>query len=1494
MVADVFIRRPVLSTVCSLLIILAGAISIPTLPIARYPDLAPPAVVVQTFYTGANAQTVESTVTTPLEQAINGVEGMTYIQSQSTNSGFCMITVTFEVGRDPDLAAVDVQNRVNQALGRMPAEVRTNGIIVQKQTAGFLGALGFFARDNRYDSQFISNYIDLYVRDALKRVPGVGDVIIFGERKFAMRLWLDPTRLAGHGLTAGDVLGALREQNVQVAAGALGDTPSGPDQQFTLSVRAMGRLTESGQFEHVVVKAGRDGALVRVRDVGRVELGAETYAWNLRFLGLDAQGVGITLLPRANALDVYDGVVAEMERLKQTFPPGLEYAIAFDNVGVVRESISEVLKTLAAAIGLVILVMFLFLQNWRSTVIPAVTIPVSLIGTFAFVKLFDFSINTLTLFGVVLATGIVVDDAIVVIENIERHMSEYKKPARRAAIDAMREVFGAVLVIGLVLVSVFVPVAFFPGVTGRLYQQFSLTIAFAVVLSVFNAVTFTPALSALLLDRESHTHGFFFTAVNRVIDAGTRFYLATVRRALTLKAAMIVLFAVGLWGAWQLLQIVPSAFVPDEDEGYFMTLVQAPPGSSLEYTTSAAAQAEAVLYRDPDVAAVFSVTGFSFAGAAPNAGMMFVRLKDYAERPGPEHSLQAVLGRLRGPLFGSIPGAIVVSFAPPAIQGLSFFGGFQFEVLDQTGGADVDPLAAATFALIGAGNQSGRVAGLFSSFRADDPQLVVDIDRDKARSLGVPLREVTDALQVFLGSQYVNDFDFGNRAYRVYAQADQRFRRRPGDLRQIYARSSANRMVPLDAVVSLRETTAPQVINHFNLYRSAEITGSAAPGQSSGQALQAMQELAAQHLPAGFGYAWAGQSLEEIKAGTQAALIFGLSVLVVYLVLAAQYESWVLPFIILLGVPLAIVGALGTQWVRGFSNDVFCQVGLVLLIGLAAKNSILIVEFAEQLRGRGLSIVEAAVEAARIRLRPILMTSLAFILGVMPLALATGAGAGARNSVGTTVAGGMVASTFLSIVFIPVLYVVIRTLVPGRTRRTHEDEGSSGSTGSTGSSGSPGSTGSTGPAVGAVILALALGWPASATAQPPPPAALAGQEGVVVETLDFDQTVRRAIEKNPSIAMASTAILRAEALLQQAQSAARPRLTASLTNTTLDAARGFDDFTVFPQNQSLIAVTASHPVLAAAQWAARAQAEDQVGLARLEAAEVRQQIAVAAAQAYLAVIAQKRQVEVSQRALDTARAQRDFNQKRLEGGVGTRLNLLRSAQEVASDEALVELARLNLRRAQEALGVLLAADGPVDTDGEPSFEVPGTVEESIWLAARPDAQRATAQQRAAERVVRDSRKDWWPTGTVSFNPQVLAPAGLFQPTGTWQVALSFTQPIYDGGSRRATRRQRAVAFDLSRLVVDDVRIRARAEVRTAREAVAASHRAFDAARVAVAQANEVLKITIVAFEAGASTNIEVIDAQRSTRDVETAAAQAEDRVRQARLDLLVALGQFPK
>ncbi|HET7216713.1 MAG TPA: multidrug efflux RND transporter permease subunit [Vicinamibacterales bacterium] len=1027
MFVDTFIRRPILASVCSLVLILAGAVAIPTMPVAQYPSLAPPQVNVTAVYTGANAQEVETAVTTPLEQAINGVEGMLYMTSSSTNSGIATITVTFDITRDQDVAAVEVQNRVNQTLGRMPAEVRTTGITVQKQSTGFIMAVGLFSEKGDYDSLFLSNYLDVFIKDAVKRVPGVGDVVIFGERKYSMRLWVDPERLAARSLTAGDVVNALREQNVQVAAGSIGQAPAPSGQMYQLSVRALGRLTEPAQFENIILKSGRDGSLVRVADVGRAELGAETYAADLRFQGLEAVGFGVTQLPSANSLDVERAVVAELDRLAQSFPPGMRYQVSFNTTDVVEASIAEVLKTLAEAIALVVLVIFIFLQTWRSTLIPAITIPVSLVGAFAFVKVMGFSINTLTLFGIILATGIVVDDAIVVIENIERHIQEYKVSARKAASDAMREVLGAVVATGLVLIAVFVPVAFFPGTTGRLYAQFSITIAFAVALSVFNAVTLTPALSALLLERSSHHKGRFFTFFERLIDAATRGYVHVLRGSLRLRWVVVLIFVGTLGLTYWMYRVVPQAFIPEEDPGYFIIQVQGPAGASLEYTGNIARQAEAIILKDPDVLALFSVMGFSFSGAAPNQGLMFVRLKPFEDRPGDAHSVQAVLGRIGGPLFG-LPGAIVVGFTPPAIQGLSRFGGFEFQVLDQSGG-DITRLADATRAVAGAGNQSKLLRpGLFSPFTANDPQLQVTIDRQRALALGLPLGEITSALQIFLGSQYVNDFEFNNRADRVYVQADQSFRSNPQALRQLYARTQTGQMVPIEQVVQMKEITAPQVINHFNLFRSASINGSAAPGVSSGEALREMERIAENVLPEGMGYAWSGISLEESKAGRQSYLIFGLALLLVYLTLAAQYESLVLPFIVLLGVPIAVLGALAAQSSRGLANDVYCQVGLVMLIGLAAKNAILIVEFAEQLRDRGMSVIDAAIEAARIRLRPILMTSLAFILGVLPLVFASGAGQVARRSVGTTVAGGMALSTVLNLLFIPVLYVVVQTI----------------------------------------------------------------------------------------------------------------------------------------------------------------------------------------------------------------------------------------------------------------------------------------------------------------------------------------------------------------------------------------------------------------------------------------------------------------------------------
>jgi HAE1 family hydrophobic/amphiphilic exporter-1 len=1031
MLVDTFIRRPILASVCSLVIILAGAMAIPTLPIAQFPELTPPTVTVNAFYQGASAEVVETAVTTPIEQALNGVEGMQYMTSSSSSSGSASVTVTFDVDRDIDVAAVDVQNRVSQISGRLPNEVNQVGVSVTKSGQNFVLAAGVYAENDQYDPLFISNYLDRFVRDDLQRVPGVGSIQIFGERKYAMRLWLDPDRLAGRGITAGEVVNALREQNVQVAAGQVGASPARPGQTYQISVRAVGRLSEVSEFDDLILKRTPEGTLVRLRDVGRSELGAENYTSDLRYKGRDAVGIGVTQLPQANSLQVYRDVSAEIERLSRSFPPGLRVELAFDTTRVVSESIREVVTTLAEAIGLVILVMFLFLQNWKTTLIPAITIPVSLIGTFAFVKLFGFSINTLTLFGITLATGLVVDDAIVVIENIERHIHDYHKAARQAASDAMGEVTGAVIATALVLGAVFVPVAFFPGTTGKLYQQFALTIAFSMAISAFNALTLTPALAGILLSRVEKPKGLFFRGVNRVIDGGTAFMVTGLRRLIRARAVVALVFVVLLGATYWVYQRVPTGFVPDEDQGYIFILIQAPQGASLEYTMNIERQVEQVLAKMPDIEHVFGVGGFSFAGAGANQGILFCMLKDFEERPGEQQSAGAIVGQLFG-MFSEITGAVVIPFLPPSVA-IGNFGGFQYELLDQTGGP-IEDLANAARSLAGQANQTPGLAGVFTQFTADDPQFVVTIDREQAKALGISLTDITQTMQILLGSAYVNDFDFNNRSYRVYVQADSQFRGNAGDIERYSVRNSAGQMMPLSNVVAIREGTAPQTINHYNLFRSVSINGSAAPGYSSGEALEAMEALSARVLPQGMTFAWGGLSREEIAAGNQAMIIFGLGLLLVYLTLAAQYESLTLPFIVLLSVPLAILGALLAQWGRGLIDDVFCQIGLVMLIGLSAKNGILIVEFAEQLRHRGMTIAEAAVEAARIRLRPILMTSLAFILGVMPLVFASGAGKAARHSVGTAVAGGMIASTFLNLAFIPVLYVVVKSLTE-RSRR---------------------------------------------------------------------------------------------------------------------------------------------------------------------------------------------------------------------------------------------------------------------------------------------------------------------------------------------------------------------------------------------------------------------------------------------------------------------------
>ncbi|MBI4785413.1 MAG: efflux RND transporter permease subunit [Oscillatoriophycideae cyanobacterium NC_groundwater_1537_Pr4_S-0.65um_50_18] len=1045
MFADFFIKRPIFTSVCSIIILLLGIIAGLTLPIAQFPDISPKQVVVTANYAGADAETVESGITNLLEQEINGVKGLRYMSSASSSDGTSQITVTFDAAQDPDIATVNVQNRVSRAQARLPGQVVQTGVTVSQQESNFLMAVALYTENGEYDNLFLSNYADLYILNNLKRLNGIGGIQIFGERKYAMRIWLDPNRLASRGLTAQDVSQAIQEQNIQVGAGQLGQEPSSSDQDYQLNLRAISRLKDVSEFENIVLKTGANGSLVQLKDVGRVELGAENYGTDLTYNNLEAVGLGVTQRPGSNALQTSEAIREEMERLSETFPPGMKYAIAFDTTMFVEASLEEVVITLITSFLLVVLVMYIFLQDWRATLIPTAAIPVSLLGVFLFTKLFGFSINTLTLFGLTLGTGIVVDDAIVVVEAVAAKVQDRGMHPLPAAIEAMRELSGAVIATSLVLMAVFIPVAFFPGTTGAIYQQFALTIAFSIAISTFNALTLSPMMSALLLRPRQENHSFlgrFFDGFNRVFDRIRRAYERSLGFLGRIRYIILAVFIASLGLTAWLYGIVPSAFLPEEDQGYFITIVQAPEGSSLSYTKKILDEASETVRTLPEVASNFAITGFSFTGVASNQGVMFTLLKPWGDRKQAAQQVKALIGQIQMKYFADTR-ARIFAVNPPAIQGLGNFGGFQMEMQDRRGNLPLDQFVGYLYQLMGASNQNPNLSGVFSTYSAGSPQLLVEVNRNRAKSLNVGVDTVFETLQTFLGSQYVNDFSLDQRNYRVYIQADQQFRSKPADIQQLYVRSDDNQMIPLSNLVTITPATSAQTITHYNLYRSISVQGAAAPGKSSGQALQAMEETAKQIFPPGLGYEWTGTALEEVESGGQASLIFGIGLLMVFLVLAAQYESYIDPVIIMLTVPLAVLGALSGQYFRGFANDAYCQIGLVMLIGLASKNAILIVEYANQLREKGLSITQAAIEASESRLRPILMTAISGLVGFFPLAIATGAGAASRQSLGTAVFGGYLLSTFLSLFLVPILYIITKSLndrffPPNKERKEQE------------------------------------------------------------------------------------------------------------------------------------------------------------------------------------------------------------------------------------------------------------------------------------------------------------------------------------------------------------------------------------------------------------------------------------------------------------------------
>ena len=1017
-----FISRPIFAAVISILITLAGLIASQVLPVAQYPEIAPPTVTITAAYPGASAETLARTVAAPIEEQLSGVEGLLYFNSASASNGVLTITGTFEVGTDINNAVIQVNNRVQIALPRLPDEVRRTGVVVQKRSADILMAVAVSSTDPRYDTLFLSNYVTVNMLDILRRVPGVADATIFGARDYSMRVWLRPDRMAQLGITTTDVAAAIRAQNAQYAAGKIGQEPAPADQSLVYTVTAQGRMVEPEEFGNIILRSSGPAGVLRLKDVARLELGAQTYDQFVTVNGKPTIGTGIFLQSGANALKVAEAVRKTMAEVSKGFPQGVTYLVPFDTTRFVIASINEVIHTLLIAAFLVLLVVFVFLQNWRATLIPIIAVPISLIGAFAGLYAFGFSINTLTLFAMVLAIGIVVDDAIVVLENVERLMAERGLAPMDAAIEAMREVSGAVVAIVLVLCAVFVPVAFLGGIAGKLYQQFAVTVAISVVISGIVALTLTPALCALLL-KPSHKEAAVFRPFNRGFAALTRAYLAGVRWVLKHAIVALLVFAGVLGGVAWLIRTIPGSFVPSEDMGFVFGTVILPDGATLGRTGRFGGSVQETLMQNPSVEYVFSITGLDLIGGGnkTNAGTMFVTLKPWDERPVSSYDVIGYGYMKTGPMRDGL----ALFFNPPPIRGLGTAAGFEAYVQNR---ADGDPkkLAAVLQDFNAELRKDPQLTGINSFFRPTVPQLFVEVDREKAISLGIPVTDVFDALQGTMGSLYVNDFNKFGRTFRVQIQAEAAYRLKPEDLGSVYVRSATSgEMLPLKSLLRVKSSVGAEQLDRFNGFVAAKVLGNGAPGVSSGQAIAAVEAAAAKALPAGYSLEWAGQAFQEKRVGKASLFAFGFALIMVFLILAAQYERWSLPLAVLLSVPFAVLGALLAVLVRGMSNDIYFQIGLVTLIGLAAKNAILIVEFAAQKQAEGMSAIDAAVEAARLRFRPIVMTSLAFILGVVPLVVATGAGAAARRSMGTGVFGGMLAATFVATLFIPLFFVLL-------------------------------------------------------------------------------------------------------------------------------------------------------------------------------------------------------------------------------------------------------------------------------------------------------------------------------------------------------------------------------------------------------------------------------------------------------------------------------------
>ena len=1027
-----FIDRPIFASVLSIIIVVVGLVSLEALPIAQFPEITPPVVQIEADYPGASAEVVADSVARPIEVQLPGIDNLLYYDSTSTNDGHMTIRLTFEIGTDVDIAQVQTQNRQTLAEPQLPPEVVRQGITVKKVSPDLLAVVALSSSDPRHDTVFLSNYAILRVVDNIKRLKGVGDAYVFGQQNYSMRLILDPIRMAQLSLTPTDIANVVREQNRDNPAGTVGREPAPKGTELTIPVITRGRLENVQEFEEMIVRALPNGSMVRLKDVAKVELGAQSYTLEGRWNGKPNVFLLTFLSPGANALDTVKRVRREMAEVAKSFPPGVSWDVPYDTTRFIEVSIEEVVKTLGAAMVLVILVVYLFLQSWRTTLIPGVAVPVSLIGTFAGMQALGFSINTLTLFGMVLAIGLVVDDAIIVVENVERHMKEECCSSKEAAKRAMAEVTGPVIAIVLVLCAVFVPVGFLGGITGQLYKQFAITIAMSVTISGLVALTLSPALCALVLKPggEGGERKGFFALFNKVFDWTQTRYTTTVGVVLKRAGLVLAVFGVLVLILVSLFRVIPSSFLPDEDQGYFIAMIQLPDGASKQRTDAVLSRVERYFLSNPAIHSTDALSGlnFIFNTRGPNSATMFVPLHLWNERKGPHQHVKALIGAAYGE-FAKIPEALILAFNAPSIRGLGATGGFSLQLQDPSGG-DFKKFAAAANQFIAKARQDPAIGAIGTSFRVSSPRLYAHINRERAKALGVPISDVFDTLQAFWGNLYINDFVKFGRVYRVQTEAESQYRSKPEDISKIYVRAlngQSPSMVPLDTVVSTEYTSGPDPVTHFNGFNTALVLGAAAPGYSSGQVLDALERVAREVLiPQGYGIDWSGISYQERLVGRQSVFAFAFGLLMVFLVLAAQYESWTVPFAVILAVPFGVFGALSAVWVRGMTNDIYFQIGLVTLIGLSAKNAILIVEFANKRFEHGMSAGDAAIEAAKLRFRPIIMTSMAFILGVVPLVFATGAGAASRQSIGTGVFGGMLAATFLAIFFVPLFFVLIR------------------------------------------------------------------------------------------------------------------------------------------------------------------------------------------------------------------------------------------------------------------------------------------------------------------------------------------------------------------------------------------------------------------------------------------------------------------------------------